>query len=120
MDETGQLGPHEADAELSYENALILIEEFEEVIDELEEAGGEPSPEQEEETEEIVERLLSSLEDIPLSSEMARQRLENVESWARVLVSGNGQTVAGPGSIPSLLRDELAELRGLLEYEMTT
>lgn len=107
------------DVELSYENALLVIEEFQEIIDELEE-GGERTGEQEKNAEELVDRLLSSLEDLPLTSEMARERLQNVESWAELLVSGEDAETAGPGGIPALLRDELAELRGLLEYEMTT
>lgn len=107
------------EVELSYENALLVIEEFQEVIDELEE-GGEQTAEQQEHTEELVERLLSSLEDLPLTSEMARERLENVESWAELLVSDEDVETSAPGGIPALLRDELAELRGLLEYEMTT
>jgi len=119
MDDVAAEGKRSEDRTLSYENALMIIEEFEEVIDELEE-GGERTVEQEAQAEELVERLLSSLDDLPLSSEMAKERLENVESWAELLVSESEEAGPGPGSIPSLLRDELAELRGFLEYEMTT
>lgn len=119
MDEVAAESGRSEEVELSYENALMIIEEFEEVIDELEE-GGERTAEQKEHAEKLVERLLGSLDDLPLSSEMAKQRLENVESWAELLVSEGEESDAGPGGIPSLLRDELAELRGFLEYEMTT
>ncbi|MFP3948995.1 MAG: hypothetical protein ACOC8K_00360 [Gemmatimonadota bacterium] len=119
MDDVAAESARSENAELSYENALMIIEEFEEVVDELEE-GGERTAEQEAQAAELVERLLSSLDDLPLSSEMARERIENVESWAELLVSEGGEADPGPGSIPSLLRDALAELRGFLEYEMTT
>lgn len=105
--------------ELNYENALMLLGEFQEMIDELEEVD-DASPEQQEHARDLVERLLSSLDELPLSSEIARERLANVESWARLLVSDEEAQPSGPGSIYTLLRDELAELRGLLEYEMTT
>lgn len=109
----------ERELELNFENALILLGEFQEMIDELEEVD-EASSEQEEHARDLVERLLSSLDELPLSSEMARERLANIESWARLLVSEEETETAGPGSVHTLLRDELAELRGLLEYEMTT
>ena len=119
MDDVAAESARSENAELSYENALMIIGELEEAIDELEE-GGERTAEQEEHAEDLVNRLLSSLEDLPLSSEMAKERIENVESWAELLVSEGEDVGPGPGSIPSLLRDELAELRGFLEYEMTT
>lgn len=112
----------ERERSLTYENALLLLAEFEELIDELEEAeeNDGATAEQQEHAEDLLDRLLSSLDEVPFSSEFARERLENVESWARVLVSEDEDAEAGPGSIRTLLRDELAELRGLLEYEMTT
>ncbi len=116
--EAAQREAAQREQELTYENALLLLGEFEEVLDELEEAE-EPTEEQQEHARDLMERLLSSLDDIPFSSEMARERLANVESWSRVLVTEDDDE-AGPGSIGTLLRDELAELRGLLEYEMTT
>lgn len=105
--------------ELNYEDALLLVGEFNEMIDELQEAE-QASPEQQEHAQDLLDRLLSSLDELPLSSEMARERLANVESWARILVTEEEPEQAGPGSIYMLLRDELAELRGLLEYEMNT
>lgn len=108
-----------AERELTYQNALLVLDEFEEALDELDDAG-DGSPEQREHAGDLLERLLSSLDDLPLSSEMARDRLENVESWAEVLIEEDPDEEAGPGSVRTLLHDELAELRGLLEYEMTT
>lgn len=107
------------EVELHYEDALLLVGEFQELIDELEEAE-DASDEQQEHAEDLLDRLLSSLDELPLSSEMARERLANVQSWARLLVSEDEPEEVGPGSIYMLLRDELAELRGLLEYEMNT
>lgn len=119
-----EAGPTEQETEareleLSYEEALLLVGEFQELIDELEEAE-DASDEQQEHAEDLLERLLSSLDDLPLSSEMARERLANVESWARLLVTEDEPEEVGPGSVYTLLRDELAELRGLLEYELNT
>lgn len=108
-----------AERELSYQNAVLLLDEFEEALDELA-AEGRTSSEQREHAGDLLQRLLSSLDDLPLSSEMARERLDNVESWAEVLIEEDPDEEAGPGSVRTLLLDELAELRGLLEYEMTT
>lgn len=109
-----------AERELSYQNAVLLLDEFEEALDDLA-AEDETSPEQQEQAGDLLHRLLSSLDDLPLSSELARERLDNVESWAEVLIEEEDpDEAAGPGSVRTLLLDELAELRGLLEYEMTT
>lgn len=110
----------ERERALNFEDALILLGEFQEMVDELEEAADDASEEQMEHARDLLDRLLSSLDELPISSELARERLSNVESWARVLVSEEDTETPGPGSIHSLIRDELAELRGLLEYEMTT
>jgi len=106
------------DDELGYEDALLLLDDLEEAVDDLEDLD-EDDPERRARARELLDRLLRSFDELPLTSRLAREHLGNLESWGRVLLS-DGEEAAGPGSIYQLLRDELTEVRGFLEYEIAT
>lgn len=107
------------EAELGYEDALSLLDELHDAVDELEEEGDEADPGERERARDLVDRLLDSFGDLPVTSKLVEEHLERVESWARVLLSDEEETEEA-GSICQLLREELLELRGYLEYELAT
>lgn len=95
---------------LSRENAVVLIDELDDLVGAIEagRAG--------EDAEERLERLVRSLEALPVADEgRLRRVLRNLEAWGVDLVETRDRSVTGPGSAADVVAADVASLRDMLD-----
>lgn len=100
---------------LSPENAEVLLDEFERLLDRLEEEEEEePDPELAEE----ARRLLAGLDELPGPREVLEERIEGIRAWTEVLLQNLPPARRpGPGSPREVIEDHLFELREVVHEE---
>lgn len=97
---------------LSPENAVVLLDELEGLLERLED--GEPDPELAEE----ARRLLAGLDELPGPPELLGARIEGVRAWTEVLLQDlPPERRPGPGSPREVIEEHLFDLREVLHEE---
>lgn len=97
---------------LSPENAEVLLDEFGELLEALEEESPEPARVEE------ARRLLGALDELPGPPALVGERVERLRAWAEVLLENlPPERHPGPGSPVDVIEELLFELRELVHEE---
>ena len=98
---------------LSEEEARLLLNELEAFVNEVDPGAG--AGEEAEELRDTTERLVSSLEKLPLPEALYGEEIEDLATWTRLLVhEGGHERQGGPAESRALVHEQLASLRDAL------
>jgi hypothetical protein len=96
--------------QLTTEEALILLDEFQGLLPALE--GGEA----EEEVAEQARLLVSGLWRLPLPADILEDHVREIEGWVEALLEMDDEELeSGVGSIPTFLDERLYRLRMMVD-----
>jgi hypothetical protein len=98
------------EAILSREDALILLDEFREILPRLQEG------EVDEELSDQTRRLVESLDRLPLPQDLREDRVKEMSAWADLLLKHRSEDERkGPGQVTTLMESEILDLQRMVK-----